>query len=401
MNNIKLGLKENWQQFSLLVIINTFVGGMVGMERSILPQLAENQFNLAAHTAILSFILVFGLTKALTNYFAGSLAQHYGRKKLLILGWIFGLPVPFLLIYAPSWSWVIAANVFLGINQGLAWSSTVVMKIDLVGPKNRGFAMGVNEAAGYLAVGAVAFFSASIADIYGLRPYPFYVGILLSLLGLFFSVFLIKDTSGHVQVESENNNIKTLSNIFKEVSWKHRNLSSITQGGLVNNLNDGMIWGLFPILLLSKGFTTSEMAQIIAIYPSVWGVSQLFTGKLADIYAKKTLLFAGMFVQGIAIIGFIWAQDYVTFGVLSIFLGFGTAVVYPTFLAAMAENTHPNQRAEAIGVFRLWRDLGYALGALLTGVIADFWSINSAICTVGFITVFSAMVILVRMRAVS
>jgi len=371
------------------------------MERSILPQLAENQFNLAAHTAILSFILVFGLTKALTNYFAGSLAQHYGRKKLLILGWIFGLPVPFLLIYAPSWSWVIAANVFLGINQGLAWSSTVVMKIDLVGPKNRGFAMGVNEAAGYLAVGAVAFFSASIADIYGLRPYPFYVGILLSLLGLFFSVFLIKDTSGHVQVESENNNIKTLSNIFKEVSWKHRNLSSITQGGLVNNLNDGMIWGLFPILLLSKGFTTSEMAQIIAIYPSVWGVSQLFTGKLADIYAKKTLLFAGMFVQGIAIIGFIWAQDYVTFGVLSIFLGFGTAVVYPTFLAAMAENTHPNQRAEAIGVFRLWRDLGYALGALLTGVIADFWSINSAICTVGFITVFSAMVILVRMRAVS
>lgn len=401
MNNIKLGLKENWQQFSLLVIINTFVGGMVGMERSILPQLAENQFNLAAHTAILSFILVFGLTKALTNYFAGSLAQHYGRKKLLILGWIFGLPVPFLLIYAPSWSWVIAANVFLGINQGLAWSSTVVMKIDLVGPKNRGFAMGVNEAAGYLAVGAVAFFSASIADIYGLRPYPFYVGILLSLLGLFFSVFLIKDTSGHVQVESENNNIKTLSNIFKEVSWKHRNLSSITQGGLVNNLNDGMIWGLFPILLLSKGFTTSEMAQIIAIYPSVWGVSQLFTGKLADIYAKKTLLFAGMFVQGIAIIGFIWAQDYVTFGVLSIILGFGTAVVYPTFLAAMAENTHPNQRAEAIGVFRLWRDLGYALGALLTGVIADFWSINSAIGTVGFITVFSAMIILMRMRAVS
>lgn len=401
MNKIKLGLKENWQQFSLLVLVNAFVGGMVGMERSILPQLAENQFNLAAHTAILSFIIVFGLTKALTNYFAGSLAQQYGRKKLLILGWIFGMPVPFLLIYAPSWSWVIAANVFLGINQGLAWSSTVVMKIDLVGPKNRGFAMGVNEAVGYLAVGAVAFFSASIAHLYGLRPYPFYVGILLSFLGLFFSVFLIKDTRSHAQLESEKSNIKTLSNVFKEVSLKHRNLSSITQGGLVNNLNDGMIWGLFPILLLSKGFTPAQLAQIIAIYPSVWGVSQLFTGKLADLYAKKTLLFAGMLVQGIAIIGFIWAQDFMTFVVLSFFLGIGTAVVYPTFLAAIAENTHPNQRAEAIGVFRLWRDLGYALGALLTGIIADFWSINSAIGAVGCITVSSALIILIRLRAVS
>ncbi len=397
----QLGLKENWQQFSLLVLVNAFVGGMVGMERSILPQLAEEEFHLAAKTAILSFIVVFGITKALTNYFAGTLANRWGRKKLLILGWIFALPVPFLLIYAPNWSWIIIANVFLGINQGLAWSSTVVMKMDLVGAKNRGFAMGINEAAGYLSVGAVAFLSASIANVYGVRPYPFYIGIVLAIFGLLSSIFLIKDTRGFVQLESENSSVPLLSNVFKETTWKNPNLGSISQGGLVNNLNDGMIWGLFPILLLSKGFTVAELAQIIAIYPSVWGLSQLFTGKLADRYAKKSLLFWGMFLQGLAILGFIWAETFLAFASLSVVLGLGTAVVYPTFLAAIADNTHPSQRAQSIGVYRLWRDLGYAVGALLTGILADFWTTNTAIFAIGGITIFSALIILLRMRQVS
>ena len=397
----QLGLKENWQQFSLLVLVNAFVGGMVGMERSILPKLAEIEFHLAAKTAILSFIVVFGVTKALTNYFAGTLANQYGRKKLLVIGWVFALPVPILLIYAPSWSWIIFANVFLGINQGLAWSSTVVMKIDLVGPKNRGFAMGINEAAGYLAVGAVAFLSASIANSYGIRPYSFYIGILLSILGLLTSIFLVKDTRGFVQLESEKSQVPLLSHVFKETTWKHPNLGSISQGGLVNNLNDSMIWGLFPMLLLSKGFSVAELAQIIAIYPSVWGLSQLFTGKLADKFPKKSLLFWGMLLQGLAILGFIWAQSFVAFASLSVVLGLGTAVVYPTFLAAIADNTHPSQRAQSIGVYRLWRDLGYAVGAILTGLLADFWSVNTAIFAIGSITLLSALVIQLRMRPVS
>lgn len=396
-----LGLKENWQQFSLLVLVNAFVGGMVGMERSILPDLAENEFHLAAKTAILSFIVVFGITKALTNYFAGTLANKFGRKNLLIYGWLFALPVPLILIYAPNWSWIIIANVFLGINQGLAWSSTVVMKIDLVGPKNRGLAMGINEAAGYLAVGAVAYLSANFANQYGLRPYPFYIGILLSIIGLLTSVFFIKDTRSFVQIESEKSSMPLLSNVLKETTWKNPNLGSISQGGLVNNLNDGMIWGLFPILLLSKGFSANELATIIAIYPSVWGLSQLFTGKLADHFAKKALLFWGMFLQGLAILGLVWAQSFFAFAALSVVLGLGTAVVYPTFLAAIADNTHPSQRAQSIGVYRLWRDLGYAVGALLTGILADIWSLDTAIYAIGLLTIFSALVILVRMRPVS
>jgi len=397
----QLGLKENWRQFSLLVLVNAFVGGMVGMERSILPKLAEVEFHLAAKSAILSFIVVFGITKALTNYFAGTLANRWGRKNLLILGWVFALPVPFLLIYAPYWSWIIVANIFLGLNQGLAWSSTVVMKIDLVGPKNRGFAMGINEAAGYIAVGAVAFLSASMANAYGVRPYPFYIGIVLVIFGLLSSIFLIKDTRGFVQLESENSSVPLLSNVFKETTWKNPNLSSISQGGLVNNLNDGMIWGLFPMLLLSKGFSVAELAQIIAIYPSVWGFCQLYTGKLADRYPKKSLLFLGMLLQGSAILGFIWAQTFFAFASLSVVLGLGTAVVYPTFLAAIADNTHPSQRAQSIGVYRLWRDLGYAVGALLTGILADVWSISTAIQAIGSITILSAFVIILRMRQVS
>lgn len=401
MEQIKLGLKENWRQFTLLVIINGFVGAMVGLERTILPQLAEEEFGLAAKTAILSFIVVFGITKAITNYFTGALANKVGRKNLLSLGWLVALPVPLLLIYAPSWGWVIFANALLGINQGLTWSSTVVMKIDLVGQKNRGLAMGLNESAGYLAVGIVAFASGYIAAEYGVRPYPFYLGIGFAVVGLLLSWFLVKDTVYHVKTESQNSTIQKLQHVFSETTWRHPNLGSISQAGLVNNLNDGMIWGLFPILLASKSFSLSEIAQIVAIYPTVWGIGQLFTGKIADLIPKKPLLFWGMLLQGVAILAMMLANSFMAFAILSLVLGVGTAIVYPTFLAAIADNTHPEQRANSIGVFRLWRDLGYAVGALLTGIIADIWSSESSVFAIGLITIISAFIIALRMNSLN
>ena len=393
----KLGLKHNWKQFSLLVIINAYVGGMVGMERSLLPELAEADFGIAAKAAVLSFIIVFGVAKALTNYFTGSLATRFGRKKLLILGWLFGLPVPFLLIYAPDWNWVIFANVLLGINQGLAWSSTVIMKIDLVGEKDRGLAMGLNEAAGYLAVGLAAFITGWLGAEYGLRPYPFYLGIGLSLAGLLASIFLVKDTKHHVQLESSQSSQTTMKNLFWNTTWKDQNLGSITQAGMVNNLNDGMVWGLFPVLLAAEGFSLENMALLVAIYPTVWGLGQLFTGKMADLYPKKTLLFWGMLLQGLAILAFLISSGFSLYATLLTLLGIGTAVVYPTFLAAIADHSHPNQRPKTIGIFRLWRDLGYALGALLSGVVADAFGISYSIMIIGGLTVISALVIQLRM----
>jgi MFS family permease len=394
---IQLGLKENLPQFILLVVVNAFVGGMVGLERTILPEIAEQEFHLAATSVVLSFIIVFGVVKALTNYFTGALANKFGRKKLLIFGWIIGIPVPFILMLANNWNWIVAANILLGINQGLTWSSTVVMKIDLVGEKQRGFAMGLNEFAGYLAVAVVAFLSGYIASEYGIRPYPFYIGIVLVFLGLFFSIFLIKDTSKHVSLESTENKIPKLKHVFWETTWKHKNLGSVTQAGLVNNLNDGMTWGLFPILLAQKKFDLYEIGIITAIYPAVWGLGQLFTGKMADQYSKKKLLFWGMLLQGIAILFFVMAGTTFHFVFLSVMLGFGTALVYPTFLATVAENTHPSDRAKSLGIFRLWRDLGYAVGALLTGLIADFYNIEISILVVAALTIFSAMIILKRM----
>lgn len=398
MPELKLGLKENWKQFTLLVIVNAFVGGMVGLERSILPEIAEEEFNLAAKTAILSFIIVFGITKAITNYYAGSLANELGRKKLLILGWLISIPIPFILIYASSWNWIIAANILLGMNQGLAWSSTVVMKIDLVGKKDRGFAMGLNEFAGYLSVAIVAFLTSWIASEYGLRPYPFYIGIVLVVLGLFFSIFLIKDTIHHIKHESKNNSIPLLKNIFWETSWKHKNLGTVSQAGLVNNLNDGMVWGIFPILLASKNFSLEQIGIIISIYPAVWGIGQLFTGKMADKYPKKKLLFIGMLLQAITLLLFIFSIHFWQYIVLSAILGWGTAMVYPTFLASIAENTNPIDRAKSIGIFRLWRDLGYAIGAIITGLIADFYNVNGAILFIGTLTLISAFIIKIRMQ---
>ena len=401
IENVKLGLRENWQQFTLLVIITAFVGGMVGLERSILPRIAEVEFHIAAKTAILSFIIVFGIVKAITNYFTGALSNKVGRKNLLVIGWLIGIPVPFVLMFAKSWNLIVAANVLLGINQGLTWSSTVVMKIDLVGEKQRGFAMGLNEFAGYLFLAVVAFLTGWIASEYGLRPYPFYVGIVLSLMGLLTSWLLIKDTKHHITAEATTSKIPKLKNIFWETTWKNKNLGSVTQAGLINNLNDGMAWGLFPILLATKGFSIAQIGIITAVYPAVWGIGQLFTGKMADYFCKKDLLFWGMLLQGLALVALIFASTMANYVILSSLLGWGTAMVYPTFLATVAENTHPSDRANSLGVFRLWRDLGYALGAILTGIIADTWGINASIFAIGLMTIFSSGIIFYRMKCIN
>lgn len=394
---IKLGLGYNWKQFLLLVIVNIFVGGMVGLERTILPQLAEEKFELTVKTAILSFIVIFGISKAITNYFTGVLADRIGRKNLLCFGWLIALPIPFILIHANSWAWVVFANLLLGINQGLTWSSTVVMKIDLVGEKDRGLAMGLNEAAGYLAVGGVAFLTGWIASSYGLLPYPFYIGIVLSVLGLFVSWFFINDTRHHVARESKDSSRHMLQNVFWETSWGNNNLGSISQAGLVNNLNDGMVWGLFPMLLAGLKFDLEDIGLIVSVYPAVWGIGQLFTGKLADLIPKKPLLFWGMLIQGLALLGMTFSREFYEFTTLSVVLGLGTALVYPTFLAGIAAYSNPVQRAECIGVFRLWRDLGYAVGAILTGVVADLFGIKYAILIIALLTIISSLILQFRM----
>ena len=394
---IKLGLKENWLQFSILVIVNAFVGGMVGLERTILPEFAESSFGIASRTAILSFIVAFGITKAVSNYFTGKLANRIGRRNLLIIGWLFALPIPFILMHASSWNWIVFANILLGINQGLTWSSTVVMKIDLVGEKDRGLAMGINEFAGYLSVGIVAYFTGVIAQNYGISPYPFYLGVGISIIGLLLSLLFVKDTRAYVQQEQSGSNTHDLGNIFTETSFKNRSLSSVTQAGLVNNLNDGMIWGLLPLLLISLSYNSREIGIIAAVYPVVWGIGQLFTGKMADMYSKKKMLFLGMLIQGMAILLIPHFTGYYELMVIAAILGFGTALVYPTFLSAIAAVTSPAQRAESIGVFRLWRDLGYAVGAILSGIIADLFGINYAIFSIGLITIISSLIIKFRM----
>ena len=394
MGSTKLGLKENWKQFSLLVLVNAFVGGMIGQERSILPAIAEQEFHMVANTAILSFIIAFGFVKAITNYFTGTLSDRFGRKKLLVTGWLIGIPVPFLLMYAPTWEWIIIANVFLGINQGLTWSTTVIMKMDLVGEKNRGLAMGLNEFAGYLSVAIIALLTGWIAGEYGLRPYPFYVGVVLVFLGLVFSIFFVKDTHKHVQLEAEGNSKPRFGNVFMSTTLFDRNLSSVTQAGFVNNLNDGMAWGLFPIFLASKKLNLDEISMVIAAYPAVWGVAQLFTGKLADHVPRKPMLFVGMSIQGMALIGFVFASELYQFILLSVTLGLGTATVYPTFLASIADFTHPSDRSKSMGAFRFWRDSGYAFGAILTGFFADRYNVGFSIIVVGVITLLSALLTL-------
>lgn len=395
--NIQIGLKENWKQFTILVFVNAFVGGMIGIERTIFPQFAELEFGIESKTAILSFITAFGITKAIANYFTGRLANKFGRRNLLLFGWMLTIPIPFVLIYASSWSWVIFANVLLGISQGLTWSSTVVMKIDLVGEKDRGFAMGLNEFAGYLAVGLIAFLSGYVADTYGITPYPFYIGIIISIIGFLLTLLFVNDTRIFVNQESATDNTAQLDNVFLETTFRNKTLSSVTQAGLINNLNDGMIWGLLPIVLFSLNFDNKNIGIITAIYPTVWGIGQLFTGKMSDKYSKKSMLFWGMLLQGLSILLIPFTNDFYILVFLSAILGFGTALVYPTFLSTIAQATSPKQRAESIGTFRLWRDLGYAFGALISGVTADVFGLQYAIFLVGGLTIISSLVIKFRM----
>ncbi len=394
-----LGLRANWKQFTLLVIVNAFVGGMVGIERTVLPMLAEQEFGIASYAAALSFIMAFGFSKAVANYFTGRLAGRFGRKALLVTGWALALPVPFMLIYADAWAWIVAANILLGIHQGFAWSSTVVMKMDLVGEKDRGLAMGLNEFAGYLAVAAMAFLTGLLAAQYGPRPVPFEVGIAIAVIGLLLSILWVKDTGRHVSAEAAKSVIPLLEKPFLETSLRHRVLGSVTQAGLVNNLNDGMLWGLLPVLLAGRGFGTASVGAIAAVYPAVWGLGQLATGKLADHVDRKLLLVLGMLLQGVAILFLPYAEAQGVYVALSATLGLGTALVYPTFLATIAAHTHPAQRAESLGIFRLWRDLGYAIGALMTGLIADRFGITASILAIGVITVFSGVVVWARMPA--
>nr|WP_287938165.1 MFS transporter [Algoriphagus sp.] len=392
----QLGLRQNWKQFSLLVFINAFVGGMIGMERSIFPDFATEVFGLESHAAMLGFIAAFGVSKAFTNYFTGRFANRFGRRNLLILGWILVLPVPVILNYAEVWSWIIFANILLGISQGLTWSSTVVMKIDLVGDKNRGLAMGLNEFAGYLAVGLAAVGSAYLTSRFGIRPVPFWVMGGMGILGFLFS-FLVRDTHAFVKQEAGEKDIVEIRGVFWNTTWVDKSLSSVTQAGLVNNLNDGMIWGLLPVLLISRGFGLEEIGKIASVYPILWGMGQLFTGKMADHLSHKGMLFWGMLIQGLAIMGLIWVHSFESFVGLSVLLGLGTAVVYPTFMAAIAASSHPLQRAESLGTFRFWRDMGYAVGAVLSGVIADRFGVDYAVVSISGLTLISSLIVKLRM----
>jgi MFS family permease len=396
-----LGIRANLAQFVLLVLVNAFVGGMVGIERSILPALAHEQFGLAQRTAILSFIAVFGLTKAVANYFAGRLGDRWGRKPILVVGWLLAAPVPFLLMWAPTWSWVIFANLFLGVSQGLTWSTAVIMKIDLAGPRSRGLAMGLNEFAGYFAVAVAAWGTGYIAARYGLRPQPFYLGVVFAACGLFLSIFAVRETRAHATHEAKTapttSGDPSHREIFLRTTFADRNLSSATQAGLVNNLNDGLAWGLFPLIFAAAGLGLEKIGVLAGLYPAVWGVTQLVTGALSDRIGRKWLIAAGMWVQavGISIIATLWT--YAGFALGAVLLGFGTAMVYPTLLASIGDVAHPSWRASAVGVYRLWRDTGYALGALIAGVVADLFGLVDAALVVAALTFMSGAIVAVRM----
>lgn len=399
-NQVRLGLRENAAQFSLLVIVNAFVGAMAGLERSILPAIAEQEFGLAARTAILSFIVVFGLSKALTNYGAGRWSDAVGRKRILVLGWLVAVPVPFLLMWAPNWTWILAANALLGVSQGLTWSTTVIMKIDLVGPAQRGLAMGLNEFAGYVALAGSALATGWIAAAYGLRPQPFYLGVAFVAIGLVLSAWLIRDTEPHVRHESRltTADSATTDSVFWKTTLLDRNLSSATQAGLVNNLNDGMAWGLFPILFAAAGLPVATIAVLVAIYPATSGLGQLFTGALSDRIGRKSLIVWGLWIQALGIAVTVASHDVTNYTIGALLLGVGTAMVYPTLLAAIGDVAGPSWRASAVGVYRLWRDLGYAIGAVLAGVTADAFGLETAIWMVAALTFLSGAVSFVRMN---
>ena len=406
-SQVTLGLGANWKQFWLLVGVNAFVGAMVGLERTVLPLIAEQEFGLASRSAALSFIATFGIVKAVTNWFAGMLSDRVGRKRVLVIGWLAAIPVPLLIIFAPDWSWIVLANVLLGINQGLTWSTTVIMKIDLVGPERRGFAMGLNEFAGYLAVGLTAYATGQIASVYGLRPEPFYLGIAFVAVGLVLSALFVRDTTEHVLVESRAaggdaqgtapNDLPSNREIFARTSWKDPAMMSCSQAGLVNNLNDGLAWGLFPLFFAAAALPLNQIGILAAIYPTTWGVVQLWTGALSDRWGRKNLIAGGMALQGLALIGIGTLDGFTWWFAGGVVLGIGTAMVYPTLIAAVSDVAHPSWRARAIGVYRLWRDTGYAVGAIGAGVLADFFGLAAAILTVGAVTLMSGAFVALRM----
>ena len=401
---IRLGLGANLSQFALLIAVNGLVGGMVGQERTVLPLLAGQVFGLRALSAVLTFLVAFGLTKAVTNFVAGALSDRYGRKPVLIAGWLIGLPVPLLLIWAPSWEFVVLANVLLGINQGLTWSATVIMKIDLVGPTRRGLALGLNEAAGYGAVAVTALATGLMAERWGLRPAPFLLGLAYAGLGLGLTTLFVRETRGHAHheaaVESSVGQLPRdlpTRRIFILTSFRERALSAASQAGLVNNLNDGLAWGLLPIYYATAGLSVAEIGVLAAIYPAVWGIGQLGTGALSDRLGRKRLLVGGMLVQAgaLALIG--TRQPYLTWAAAAALLGAGTAMVYPTLLAVIGDVAHPAWRASAVGIYRLWRDAGFAVGALLAGLIADRLGMPAAIWAVAVLTAASGLLVFVRM----
>ena len=400
-NGQRLGLRANAGQFALLVAVNALVGGMVGQERTVLPLLATDVFGLTGFTSALAFVFAFGLTKAGTNLAAGALADRYGRKPVLVAGWLFGLPVPLILIWAPTWEWVIAANVLLGVNQGLSWSMTVVMKIDLVGPARRGFAMGLNEAAGYGAVALTALITGFVAAEAGLRPGPFLIGLAYAGLGLGLSVLLVRDTRGHVEVETAaraSQDPRRWRDVLWRTTLRDRSLSAASQAGLVNNLNDGMAWGLLPLYYAAGGLGVGEIGVLAATYPAVWGIAQIGTGALSDRIGRKGLIVAGMLVQAAAIGATAVGSSFGIWAIAAATLGLGTAMVYPTLLAAIADVADPAWRASAVGIYRMWRDLGFAAGAVVAGVLADRFGMSPAIGAVAVITAASGLLVLVRMR---
>jgi MFS family permease len=400
-------LRANLAQFSLLVAVNALVGGMLGQERTVLPLLAEQEFHLDAYTAGMTYILVFGVAKAATNYLAGTWSDRYGRKPVLVAGWLVAVPVPLLLILAPSWWWVIVANVLLGASQGLTWSATVIMKIDLVGPDRRGFAMGLNEAAGYGAVAATALATGYIAAEHGLRPEPFYLGIAFAALGLGLSTLLVRETHGHAEVEARTHKADggaaflqgdlTQRQVFAQTSLREPALSSACQAGMVNNLNDGLAWGLFPLLFATAGMSVGRIGILAALYPAVWGLGQLGTGALSDRIGRKSLIVGGMFTQAVALSLVATSDSFTLWAIGAVLLGAGTAMVYPTLLAVIGDVAHPAWRARSVGIYRLWRDAGFAVGAVLSGIVADLWGVRTAVWTVAALTALSGALVASRM----
>jgi len=390
---VTLGLKENWQQFALLVLINAFVGGMVGIERTVVPLIGSEEFGLTSTTLVVSFIISFGVVKALANLVSGQLADAWGRKRVLVLGWLVGLPVSFMIIEAPSWGWIIAANALLGVNQGLAWSMTVIMKIDLVGPKSRGLAVGLNEFAGYLAVGVTAFLTGYLASRYGLRPAPIYLGIGYAVLGAALSTALVRDTRDHVRLEASSHPRQAVPIGFREVfaltSFRDRGLFAASQAGLVNNLNDGMSWGIFPLFFASFGLGVERIGILKAVYPATWGILQIATGSLSDRWGRKGLIVGGMWVQAAGLLVTAATGKFAWWLLGSLLLGLGTAMVYPSLIAAVSDASHPTWRARSLSVYRFWRDLGYAIGALSAGLIADRFGLSSAIASIAALTFLS------------